>query len=70
VEKLGDFARGEVERVTQQQDGALARRQVLERRDERELDVLALLLARRRRRGDVVGTERLVRVGLDPHRLG
>ena len=36
---------GEAEHVAQDQHGALARRQVLQRGDERELDALALLVA-------------------------
>ena len=38
VERRGDLARGEPEHVTQEQHCPLARRQVLERGDERELD--------------------------------
>ncbi len=48
---------------------ALGGRQVLQRRDEGELDGLALLVACVRRGIAVPEPQRLVRVGLDPHRL-
>ena len=46
VERLGDLGGREAEHVAQDQHRALARGQVLERGDERELDALALLVAR------------------------
>src|ERR671923_536900 len=45
LEHLGRLARRETEHVAQDEHRALARRQMLERRDERELDALALLIA-------------------------
>ena len=49
VERLGDLACREAEHVAQDQHRALARRELLERGDERQLDALALLVARLRR---------------------
>ena len=46
LERLGDLAGREAEHLAQDQHGALVGRQVLERRDERQLDALALLVAR------------------------
>ena len=57
------------EHLAQDQDGALLRRQVLKRRDERQLDALALLVARFGPEQLVADVEGLVRVRLDPHRL-
>ena len=48
LERLGDLARREAEHVAEDEHGALTRRQVLERRDEGELDALALLVPRLR----------------------
>src|SRR5205807_2993570 len=53
----------------QDQYGALIGRQVLERRGERELYPLALVVARFGCRVPVLEPDQLVRVGLDPHRL-
>jgi hypothetical protein len=58
LERLGDLAGRESEDLAQNEHRALARGQVLERGDERQLDALALLV------GDVC-----VRIGLDPDRL-
>ena len=44
VERVAGLLRREVEHLAQDQHGALARRQVLERGDERELDALARLV--------------------------
>jgi hypothetical protein len=63
IEELRDFAGREVERVAQEQYGALPRRQVLEHRYEGEVEALLLLVARRRRGRGVGDPERLVRVG-------
>ena len=57
LERLGDLGAREAEHVAQDQHRALARRQQLQRGDERELDALALL---------VLGVHH---VGLDPHGL-
>jgi hypothetical protein len=69
VQQLGGFARREVEHLAQQQSRALARGQVLEHRDEGELDALALLVPRGRPRRAVLA-ELLVGIRLDPHRFG
>ena len=69
LERVGDLAAREAEHVAQDQHGALARRQVLERGDERELDALALLVASLGRGEAVLEAEPLVRVRLDPDRL-
>ena len=58
--------RREAEHLAQDQHGALARRQVLERGDERQLDALALLVARLGRRLAVADAVALVRVRLQP----
>src|SRR5207302_8518575 len=58
---------GEAEHVAQDQHRALARRQVLERRHERQLHALALLVAGLGR--GVAVCDRVVWIGLDPHRL-
>jgi hypothetical protein len=69
VQRLGDLLGREAEDLAQDEHRALGRRQVLERDDERELDALALLVARVGA-GQAVGQpERLVRVRLDPHGL-
>ena len=69
VEHLGDLGGGEAEHVAQDQHGALARGQVLERRDEGELDALALLVARLRRRRGRPRCRHLVGQRLEPDRL-
>src|SRR4029453_11675686 len=51
LERLGDLAGREAEHVALEQDGALVGRQMLERRDERQLHALALLVASLRRGG-------------------
>ena len=65
---LGDLLRREAEHLAQDQHRALRGGQVLERRDERQLDALALLVARLR--GGVALREAGVGVRLDPDRLG
>ena len=57
------------EHLAQDQHGALARREVLERGDERELDALAQLVARLGPGEPVLQAELLVRVRLDPDGL-
>ena len=69
VQRLRDLARREPKHLAQDQHGPLARRQVLQRSDERELDALALLVARLGCRVAVLEPEVLVRVGLDPDRF-
>ena len=66
---LGDLARRESEHLAHDQRRALPRREQLERRHEGQLDALALLVARRRRREAVHEPELGVRVRLDPDRL-
>ena len=56
------------EHIAEDEHGALARGQVLERRDEGETDALALLVARLRT-GEPVEAEHLVGIGLHPDRL-
>ena len=71
VEQVGDLGGAEAEHVGEHQRRALARREVLERGDERQLDRLPGLVARRRAGGavrDVV--EQHVGVWLEPDRLG
>jgi hypothetical protein len=60
VELLGDLAGREAEYVAQDQYRPLRGSETLQRGDERQLDALALLVARLRRQ----------RVGLQPERLG
>jgi len=69
-ERLCGLPGGEAEDIAQNQGGALAARQVLQRRDERQLQRLASFVARLGPRGAVGDAERLVRVGLDPHPRG
>ena len=59
----------EAEHLAQKEDGALRGREVLERRDERELNRLALLVARLGRRVAVQRRERRIREGIQPGRL-
>ena len=70
VERLAHLLGGEAEHLAQDQDRALARRQVLHRGDEGELDRLALLVGGVGRGVAVLDLERLVGVGLDPDLLG
>jgi hypothetical protein len=70
LEHLGDLPRRVAEHLAQEQHGALGGGQVLDGGDEGELDALALLVARVGCRKAVAEPHRLVRVGLDPHRLG
>ena len=63
LEQLGHLLRRPAEHVAQDQDRALARRQVLQRREERELDRLA-------RRRDRLGIEQPIRERLQPGQLG
>ena len=69
VERLAGLLRRESEHLAQDQDGALVGGEQLEGRDERELDRLALLVARVGRGVAVLDAEGLVGVGLDPDRL-
>ena len=69
LEHLGGLLRREAEHLAQDQHRALGRRQVLERRDEGELDALAPLVAGLGRRAAVLEAEPLVGIGLDPDRL-
>jgi hypothetical protein len=61
VKLLGHLGRGEAEHLAQDQRRPLQRGQVLQRRDERELDALA---------GQVVRLGRDVGVGLEPADFG
>ena len=70
LERLPHLLGGEAEHLAQDQDRALARRQLLHRGDEGELDRLALLVAGVRRGVAVLDLQRLVRVGLEPDLLG
>jgi hypothetical protein len=63
-ERLRDLLGGETEHLPKNEHGALPRREVLERRDERQLDGLALLVASLGRGIAVLDAERLVRVRL------
>ena len=65
----GRLARREAEHVAEDEHGALARRQVLERRDEGELDALALLVARLRTGEPVLEAQPLIGIGLHPDRF-
>jgi hypothetical protein len=58
LQRRGRLARREAEHVAEDEHGALARRQVLERRDEGELDALALLVTRLRTGEPVLEAER------------
>ena len=69
LERRGRLARRVAEHVAEDEHGALARRQVLERRDEGELDALALLVARLRAGEPVLDAQRLIRIGLHPDRF-
>ena len=70
VEHGGDLDRGPAQDVGQQQHGALARRQLLDRRDERETDGLAQLVAGVRPCGGIRQALQLgVGIGLDPQRF-
>src|SRR4029453_8089587 len=51
LERLGDLAGRKAEHIALEQDGTLVGRQMLERRDERQLHALALLVASLRRGG-------------------
>jgi len=71
VEHVGDLGGAEAEHVTQHECCALAGRQALEGDDERKLDRLPGLVARRRPGGAVRDVlEQDVGVGLEPDRLG
>ncbi len=69
LERLGHLLAREAEHVAQDEDRALASGQELERRDEGELDALALLVARLGPGQRLREAQALVGVGLDPHRL-
>ena len=70
VEHLGDLGGAEAEHVAQHECRALAGRQPLQRDDERKLDRLPGLVARRRPGGAVGDVlEQDVGVGLEPDRL-
>src|SRR4029453_18917809 len=68
VERFRRLPSREAEHVAQDQHGALAAREVLERRDERELDRLALLVASVGRGIPAGEADALVRIGVDPDR--
>ena len=70
LERLADLLGGEAEHLAQDQHRPLARRQVLHRGDEGELDRLALLVAGVGGGVAVLDLERLVGVGLEPDLLG
>ena len=63
-------AAGKAEDVAHDQHGALRRRQLLQRRDERQLDALAQLVARRRIGDSGLVGELRVGIRLEEHRLG
>ena len=69
VERVRRLLRGEAEDLAQDQHRPLVGGQQLQRRDERQLDGLALLVAGVRRGVAVLDAEGLVRVRLDPDRL-
>src|SRR5215204_5411440 len=69
LQRPGRLARREPEHVAEDEHGALARRQVLERRDKGELDALALLVTRLRTGESVLEAEPLVGIGLEPDRF-
>ena len=69
-QEIGCLAGGETEHVAQDQHGTLAGRQVLQRRDECQLDALPLLETGLGSRVAVRDPELLIGVGLDPHGLG
>ena len=70
VERLTDLRGGEAEDVAKDQHRPLPRRQVLERRDKRQLDALALLVARVGRGKPAVGFVGRIGVRLQPGRFG
>ena len=70
VERLRDLGGREAEHVAQDQRRALARGQVLERRDERQLDALALLVPSLRPDPPVRDPRHPVGQRLEPDRLG
>jgi hypothetical protein len=70
VEGLGGFAGREAEHVANNQCGALSCRQVLERRDEGELDTLELLIAGVRAGQPARQRKPVIRIGFQPHRFG
>ena len=70
LEHLGGLLGREPQHVTEDQDGALPGRQVLERSGERELDALPLLVACVRAEQCGVDSELRVGVRLEPDRLG
>ena len=70
LEQRGGLGGGEPEHLAQDQHRALARRQMLERRDERELEALPQLVAGLRSSGPVGHAELPIGIRLDPHRLG
>ena len=70
AERLGDLAGGEAEHLAHDQHRTLPRRQQLQGGDERQLDALALLVARRGRQRAVGEPELHVGVRLEPDGLG
>jgi hypothetical protein len=69
VERPRGLTRGEAEDVAKDEHGALTRRQMLERGDERELDALALLVAGLGARAPVLQSDAIVGIGLHPRRF-
>jgi len=70
-EHRGRLGRVKAERVTEHERGSLARRQVLQRRHEREPDRFSGLVACLGPRGRVCDSlEQCIGVGLEPRRLG
>ena len=68
-EHRGHLAGREPQHVAQDQRRPLARRQLLQRRDKRQFDALALLVARLRRGRGIGGHDLAVGIGADPDRL-
>jgi hypothetical protein len=69
LEHQRDLPGREAQYVSQNEHGALLRRQVLQGRDERELYGLLLLVAGLRRRRPILESQLLVGERLGPHRL-
>jgi len=68
-ERLRDLLRRQPEHLAEDEHGPLARRQVLERRDEGELERLALLVAGLRRGVALLQPQHLVRIRFEPDRF-
>ena len=69
-ERLRDLLGGETEHLAEDEHCPLSRRQVLERRHERQLHGLSLLVAGLGRRIALLEAQHLVGVGLQPRRVG